>query len=319
LTGDSIEECFPHGSQKPTVKSQRSKANGQKPTVKSQKSKVNGQRSTVKSQRSKVKNQQSTTTMLSKTLLISGILLCLAGVASAQDFRVQAAAFADSISMSYFKTRGVGKVYLSYDQMGLYRYFVGTYNTRDEAAKVQQELVGKGFPNAAIIDLAEQRILCGANCPYFREGMMYVQDPSQKNSVFNVYFDFGRYSLNPESKAELDRVYQAMKTDATVKLKLLGHTDGVGDKDSNLKLATNRARSARNYLLNKGIRSERMSIRVFGESDPLTPNQDLDGKDLPESRKLNRRVTLALIAPGSGEVKNEEKEKAPVGAKQVEH
>jgi outer membrane protein OmpA-like peptidoglycan-associated protein len=222
--------------------------------------------------------------------------------ALAQDFRVQAAAFADSVPMAYFKTRGVEKVLLSHDQMGLYRYFVGTYNTREEAAKVQADLVGKGFPNAAIIDLAEQRILCGANCPYFRENMIFVQD----SNVYNIFFDFGRYSLTADAKTELNKVFEAMRSDLKTKLTLLGHTDGIGNKEANLRLSANRARSARNYLLNKGIRSERMSIKIFGESDPITPNTDIDNTDRPEARKLNRRVTLAL-RDEKGEIKAAEK------------
>ena len=227
----------------------------------------------------------------------------LAAPALAQDFRVQAAAFADSVPIAYFKTRGVEKVLLSHDQMGLYRYFVGTYNTREEAAKMQADLVSKGFPNAAIIDLAEQRILCGANCPYFRENMIFVQD----SNVYNIFFDFGRYSLNAEAKAELEKVFQAMRADLSTKLTLLGHADAIGNKDANIKLSANRARSARNYLLNKGIRSERMSIKVFGESDPIAPNKDdIDNTDRPEARKLNRRVTLAL-RDEKGEIKAAEK------------
>lgn len=240
--------------------------------------------------------------MSKNTFLFTFSFLLLSVFAQAQDFRVQAAAFADSVPMAYFKTRGVENIHLSHDQMGLYRYFVGTFNTRDEAAKVQTDLVSKGFPNAAIIDLAEQRILCGANCPYFRENMIFVQD----SNVYNIFFDFGRYSLTAEAKAELDKVFHAMRSDLTTKLTLLGHTDGIGHRDANLKLATNRARSARNYLLNKGIRSERMSIKVFGESDPITPNQEIDGSDRPEARKLNRRVTLAL-RDEKGEIKAAEK------------
>lgn len=240
--------------------------------------------------------------MSKNSLLLLFLLLSLSAALSAQDFRVQAAAFADSVPMSYFKSRGVDHVVLNHDQMGLFRYFVGTYETREEAAKKQADLVGKGFPHAAIIDLAEQRILCGANCPYFRENMIFVRD----SNVYNIFFDFGRYSLTADAKTELDKVFEAMRSDLTTKVSILGHTDGVGHRDANLKLATNRARSARNYLLGRGIRSERMSIKVFGESDPITPNQDIDGADRPEARKLNRRVTLAL-RDEKGEIKAAEK------------
>ncbi len=244
-------------------------------------------------------------------------LLCSA-MALAQDFRVQAAAYADSVKMSFFKERNVERIFVSHDQLGLYRYFVGDYQTREEAEKARLELVGKGFPNAAIIDLAEQRILCGANCPYFREGMIYVEDPNQKNNVFTIYFDSGNSSISAESKVVLDRVAQALKQDPSYSLRLMGHTDGVGDKDKNLELATARARAARNYIQAKGVRPDRLFVKVYGEADPIAQNQDFEGKDLPDNRKLNRRVVMALIKE-TAEEKPETKVENTKPNKEKEH
>jgi OOP family OmpA-OmpF porin len=107
-----------------------------------------------------------------------------------------------------------------------------------------------------------------------------------------------------ESKEELQDVAQKMKENPALKLKLLGHTDAVGSAQANVQLATNRARSARNYLINKGIRADRMYIKVFGESEPAAPNALDDGEDIPENRKWNRRVVLTLIDE-AGEVKTD--------------
>ncbi len=244
------------------------------------------------------------------TFLVSGFILFLAAGLAAQDFRVQIAAYAEAMPDTFFRERGVTKVIASSDQMGMHRYFAGSYTTREEAEKVQQEMIGKGFPYATVIDLEEQRVLCGANCPYFRNGMMYVQDPKRETTLQNIYFDFGRYSLSVESKQVLDQVSAKLKENAALKLKILGHTDGVGSAQANMQLAASRARSARNYLINKGIRADRMFIKVFGEADPLAANaeEDNDGKkgsDLPENRKWNRRVVLAII-DDQGEVKTDD-------------
>ena len=244
------------------------------------------------------------------TLLLSGLLLLSFDESAAQDFRVQIAAYAEAMPDTFFREKGIANVIKSSDQMGMYRYFAGSYNTREEAETVLQDMIAKGFPYATVIDLEEQRVLCGANCPYFRNGAVYVQDPKREATLQNIYFDFGRYSLNAESKEVLNGVFEKLKLNPNLKLKLLGYTDGVGSAQANMQLAASRARSARNYLINKGIRADRMFIKVFGEAEPLAPNaeEDVDGKngeDLPENRKWNRRVVLALI-DDAGEIKTDD-------------
>lgn len=238
-------------------------------------------------------------------LVLTGICLSLLSSMplEAQDFRVQVAAFADSVSSSYFKSRGVEGVVTTVDQMGMHRYFYGSYQTREQAEQIQKQLISKGFPFASIIDLEEQRILCGANCPYFRtDGAVFVQDKARSSTLRNIYFDFGRSNLTVESKTELDVVAQTLRENPNMKLKLLGYTDAVGTAQANVALATTRARAARNYLINKGIRADRMYIKVFGEADPIAPNEDFDGNDIAENRKHNRRVVLAIV-DDAGEVK----------------
>lgn len=244
------------------------------------------------------------------TLLLIGIFICsLSPKSIAQDFRVQIAAYAEAVPDTFFREKGVANVIASTDQMGMHRYFAGSYTTREEAEKVQQEMIGKGFAYASVIDLEEQRVLCGANCPYFRNGAVFVQDPKREATLQNIYFDFGRYSLTVESKEVLNTVCAKLKENPTLKLKLLGYTDGVGSAQANMQLAASRARSARNYLINKGIRADRMFIKVFGETDPVAPNAEEVGEgkmeDLPENRKWNRRVVLAII-DDAGEVKTDD-------------
>jgi OOP family OmpA-OmpF porin len=136
-----------------------------------------------------------------------------------------------------------------------------------------------------------------------------MQDPKREATLQNIYFDFGRYSLTAESKGVLNSVYEKLRDNPNLKLKLLGYTDGVGSAQANMQLAASRARSARNYLINKGIRADRMFIKVFGEAEPVAPNAEEVGEgkmeDLPENRKWNRRVVLAII-DDQGEVKTDD-------------
>ncbi|HOY06464.1 MAG TPA: OmpA family protein [Saprospiraceae bacterium] len=215
----------------------------------------------------------------------------------AQDFRVQIAAFEQPMAMSYFTERGVNDYVETTDQIGLFRYFAGAYATRLDAEKVRQEMIAKGFPFASIIDVEEQRILCEVNCPYFRNGVFFIADPQA--NIRNIYFDFGLNTLTAAARTELDRVAERLIKNKALKLNVLGYTDGVGSPQANVELAAGRARAARNYLIAKGIRADRMFIKVFGEADPVAPNGEETSNgaiiDLPENRKWNRRVVLALF------------------------
>lgn len=229
-------------------------------------------------------------------LLFFGLFLLSNGL-FAQDFRVQIAAYGERMSHTFFVERGVETYIETTDQLGLYRYFAGSYATRDQAEVVRKEIAAKGFPYALIIDLEEQRVLCGAGCPYFRNGTVFVQDPQRKETTNTIYFEFGRYSLTPDSKAVLNRFYEKMRENPSLKLKIHGFTDGVGSAQANLALSANRSRSARNYLAYKGIRVDRMLMEVFGEANPVLANKDEgdDRTDSPENRKWNRRVVLLLV------------------------
>ena len=232
------------------------------------------------------------------TILFFPVLLFCSFSLSAQNFRVQIAAFNEQMPSAYFKERGIEKYVETTDQQGLYRYFAGAYATRAEADAVSRSLVAKGFPFAHVIDLEVQRVLSGVGCPYFRHGMVFNQDPSQGEIVNTIFFEFGSYALSQEAKDILDRFFVQLREKPDLKLKIHGFADGVGSAQANLELSTERARAARNYLAYKGIRADRMQMEVFGEANPLLANKDEedDITDAPKNRKWNRRVVLMLVS-----------------------
>ena len=236
--------------------------------------------------------------MLRTVILIGWLVSTWSFRGLAQDFRVQVAAYADSMPIAYFHSHGLEKVLVSTDQMGLYRYYTGIYKTREQAEKGLEEVLAKGFPNATIIDLEEQRALSAANCPYNRPSRpVFVQNAQHAATLRYLFFDTGSAGLSPESCSQLDLAAQALRENPKLSLKIIGQTDNIGDPGSNVELATDRARAARNYLINRSVRTDRMTIKVFGEAEAELPNKDDKGNDLPENRKWNRRVVLALIDP----------------------
>lgn len=105
----------------------------------------------------------------------------------------------------------------------------------------------------------------------------------------NIYFDFDKYELKPESFVELDRVYKFMSENPDVKIELSAHTDSKGSDQYNLSLSQKRAESVVNYLVSKGIISERMIAKGYGKSQPVASN------DTEEGRAQNRRVEMKII------------------------
>lgn len=115
--------------------------------------------------------------------------------------------------------------------------------------------------------------------------------PIEVGQVFrlnNVFFDFDKWDLRPESYVELDRVVKLLNDNPSMEIELSAHTDSFGSDDYNFKLSDNRAKSCREYLLSKGIDSSRVTSKGYGETQPVAPN------DTPENRQLNRRVEFKI-------------------------
>lgn len=105
----------------------------------------------------------------------------------------------------------------------------------------------------------------------------------------NVFFDFDKWDLRPESYLELDRLVQMLKENPAIEIEMSAHTDSKGSDEYNFKLSDNRARSVSDYLISKGIATERIQSKGYGETQPVVPN------DTDENRQLNRRVEFKII------------------------
>ncbi|MEZ7931500.1 MAG: OmpA family protein [Flavobacteriales bacterium] len=105
----------------------------------------------------------------------------------------------------------------------------------------------------------------------------------------NIFFEVSQYNLKPESRVELDRLFQIMKENSKLKIEIGGHTDSDGDDDKNMELSTKRAKSAMNYLLMKGVEAPRLSYKGYGEMMPRVKN------DTPINKALNRRTEVKII------------------------
>ncbi|GIV25057.1 MAG: hypothetical protein KatS3mg026_0749 [Bacteroidia bacterium] len=105
----------------------------------------------------------------------------------------------------------------------------------------------------------------------------------------NIFFDFDKATLRPESKAELERVYQILVENPKMKVRIAGHTDSMGSDEYNQRLSEARAKSVYEYLIQRGISADRLSYIGYGESRPIDTN------DTEEGRQNNRRVELEIL------------------------
>lgn len=105
----------------------------------------------------------------------------------------------------------------------------------------------------------------------------------------NVFFDFDKATLKPESFSELNRVVDLMKDKNTMQIEIAGHTDATGPEQYNLGLSERRAKSVMNYLTGKGVSGERVTVVFFGEQKPVEDNATKEG------RKKNRRVEFKIL------------------------
>lgn len=116
--------------------------------------------------------------------------------------------------------------------------------------------------------------------------------PIEIGQVFrlnNVFFDFDKFNLRPESYLELDRVVKFLNDYPNIEIEMSAHTDSKGSDQYNFTLSDNRARSVMEYILSKGIAPSRIISKGYGETLPVATNETDEG------RQLNRRVEFKIL------------------------
>jgi OmpA-OmpF porin, OOP family len=113
--------------------------------------------------------------------------------------------------------------------------------------------------------------------------------PEQKFTLDDVHFETSKSVLLPSSFHVLNELAAALKAKKDLKLEIAGHTDSVGNNDSNQKLSENRAKSVVAYLIKKGVEAARLIAKGYGEDEPIATN------DTEEGRQENRRTEARIL------------------------
>lgn len=125
----------------------------------------------------------------------------------------------------------------------------------------------------------------------------------QKMTVRNIFFASGKSDLQPESKKELDKLSQLLKSFPGLVVEISGHTDARGSDELNQKLSQKRAEAVVAYLAQSGIDSNRMKAVGYGESKPIAINYNPNGSVNVQGMSLNRRFEFTILST-TGEVKD---------------
>ncbi|MEO5642229.1 MAG: OmpA family protein [Bacteroidia bacterium] len=106
----------------------------------------------------------------------------------------------------------------------------------------------------------------------------------------NVFFDYAKSTLKPESSQELDLLVKILTDNPTIRIELSGHTDSRGAEDGNQRLSEARAKSCVDYLVAHGIKMDRLEFKGYGETQPIDTNETEAGM------ANNRRTEFKILS-----------------------
>lgn len=127
--------------------------------------------------------------------------------------------------------------------------------------------------------------------PQEEEEVITLNEPIRLN---NIYYDYDDDKILIEAEEDLDYLYNLLTEYPNMVIELSSHTDARGSDSYNLDLSQRRANSAKNYLVNRGIASDRIEAVGYGETQIL--NHCTNGVNCSEAEhQLNRRTEFKII------------------------
>lgn len=108
------------------------------------------------------------------------------------------------------------------------------------------------------------------------------------NIPSDISFDINSAVIKPNLRPILDQFAQGLANQPNTEIRIIGHTDSTGSDAINNPLSVNRAASARNYLVSRGVSGQRIQIDGRGSHEPIADNYTEAG------RAKNRRIEMFL-------------------------
>ncbi len=124
----------------------------------------------------------------------------------------------------------------------------------------------------------------------------YLPSISKPVLIENIFYDFDKATLRPESKEGLEELIAMLNDNPNVTIELSAHTDRKGSEEYNQKLSQRRAQAVVDYLIKGGIEPERLTAVGYGKQIPQTVSKNAAKKYefLPEGQVLDETFVLTL-------------------------
>lgn len=120
----------------------------------------------------------------------------------------------------------------------------------------------------------------------------YSNNPNME-TMQSIYFGFDKYEISPGEFHKLDNIAKILKKYNFFSVTLQSHTDVRGAREYNEELSRKRAQSIKDYLVNRGVKPEKLAIDYKGEDMPSA--QCIDEKCSDEIHKQNRRTDFRIV------------------------
>ena len=121
-----------------------------------------------------------------------------------------------------------------------------------------------------------------------KEGFVLTEEGWSLGLPERLLFDFNKSDIKPENGKEIVRLAKQLNKYDLQKLKIVGHTDDIGNPEYNQKLSEERAQSVAGIFLNEGFKQTNLNVIGRGSNQPFVPNTS------DENRASNRRVAIII-------------------------
>ncbi|MDL2241547.1 OmpA family protein [Bacteroidales bacterium OttesenSCG-928-L03] len=223
--------------------------------------------------------------------------------------------------------RGADHIY-SFYLPGVYFYVDGWILNRneEEIEEAKVRIVGKDGTNEQMIARADgtyymevkpgvEYVMMGSAPGYLNQRQTLVVPEQEKSETFyvdfylnsiskpevidNIFYDFDKASLRPESKNALDTLIMMLEDNPNITIELMAHTDRKGSAEYNINLSHRRAQSVVDYLIKQGIPEDRLTAQGYGKTVPQTVSKAAAEQYdfLPEGQVLDEEFISTLTKP----------------------
>ncbi len=126
---------------------------------------------------------------------------------------------------------------------------------------------------------------------HFKEPIAITElDLNNTIMLNNIYFERAKPTVLSESYPSIDKLAEVLLTRPKLYIQIVGHTDNIGDKAALKLLSEQRADAIKTLLVERGVPTERIDTKGYGDTKPLAPN------DTEVNKSKNRRVEIKIIS-----------------------